>query len=150
MPKATVMRMEDVRVLDALIEQGANVIFVDEMPSVAFNASEQAELSDFSARRADLLAHSAVSAVKQVTTKVALTVDSEQIVYVSPYERNGVDFFFLANASDTVATLTLRHADAVAYRLYDPVSGEITEVDAREGCRIPAYRALFVEPLPAE
>lgn len=149
-PKATVMRMEDVRVLDALIEQGANVIFVDEMPSVAFNAREQAELADFSARRADLLAHSAVSAVKKVTTKVALTVDSEQIVYVSPYERKGVDFFFLANASDTVATLTLRHADAVAYRLYDPVSGEITEVDAREVCRIPAYRALFVEPLPAE
>ncbi len=149
-PKATVMRVEDIRILDTLIEQGCEVIFVSEMPSIAFNEADQAELEDFVSRRSELLMNLPTRAAKAVTTRVALTVDSRQTVYVSPYEKNGVEFFFLANASTKDDTITLHYEGAVGYRLYDPVSGEITEIGASDTCAIASYRALFVQPLVAE
>ena len=149
-PKASVMRIEDIRVLDALMEQGCEVIFVGHMPSIALNEADQAELLDFVARRADALIKLPARAAHSVTTKVALTVESKQTVYVSPYVKDGVEFFFLANASNAEATMTLSYEGAVGYRLYDPVSGEITEISSDETCALAAYRALFVQPLLAE
>ena len=149
-PKATVMRIEDIRILASLIEQGANIIFVGEMPSIAFDSKDQTELDTFSAQYENLLYRLAERAVARVTTKVDLTVNANQIVYVSPYERDGVEFFFLANASAEDATLTLNYDGAVGYRLYNPVNGDITEISADESCNLASYRALFVQPLMAE
>jgi hypothetical protein len=66
-------------------------------------------------------------------------------VYVSPYEKDGVKFFFLANASKKKASVTFSCENAVAYRIYDPVSGEISTVE--NAAEIASYRALFVQPL---
>ena len=149
-PYCKVMRIEDVRILEQLIENGANVIFVGSMPSIAFEEKDQAELDDFVARHGDLLKNIPVSAVKAITTKVALSVEAKQTIYVSPYERDGIEFFFLANASADDASMTLHYEGAVGYRLYNPVNGEITEISADEACHLASYRALFVQPLMAE
>jgi hypothetical protein len=146
-PKATVMRIEDIRILDTLMEQGCEVIFVGNMPSIAFKEADQAELEDFVSRRADALMNLPSRAARAVTTTVALTVASKQNVLVSPYRKDGVEFFFLANASYQEASMTFTYEGAVGYRLYDPVTGEITEVSAQETCELAPYRALFVQPL---
>lgn len=101
-------------------------------------------------RHDDLLKKIPVSAIKAITTKVALTVEAEKTIYVSPYERDGIEFFFLANASAEDASMTLHYEGAVGYRLYNPVNGEITEISADETCSLASYRALFVQPLMAE
>jgi hypothetical protein len=78
-------------------------------------------------------------------TRVALTVESGANVYVSPYEKDGIKFFFLANASKKATTVIFTCENAVAYRIYDPVSGEISTVE--NTAEIASYRALFVQPL---
>ncbi len=149
-PKATVMRIEDLRVLDTLIEQGCEVIFVGEMPSVAFMEKDQAELETLSELHKDLLVKKFSRSAREVSVRFSLTVESKQTVYVSPYEKNGVSFFFLANADGKAASMTFTYEGAVGYRLYDPVTGEITEIAADASWEMPAYRALFVQPLLAE
>ena len=145
-PKATLMEIESMRVLDALIEAGVNVIFVEEMPSVAFLEKDQAELEALSAKHSSRLCAKFSDAISAITVKSELTVKSvRKYIYVSPYEKNGVKFFFLANASQKDADLTLSFEDAIGFRIYDPLTGEITEVE--NTATIPSYRALFVQPL---
>jgi hypothetical protein len=66
-------------------------------------------------------------------------------VYVSPYEKNGVKFFFLALDSKKDAEITLSYEGACGFRIYDPLTGEITEVESTT--TIKSFRALFVQPL---
>ena len=149
-PKAELMRIEDFRILDTLIEQGCNVLFVSSMPEIAFNEADQAELEALSAKHESRLVKKAARVVRDITTKVDLTVTSKKTVYVSPYEKNGVQFFFLANTANAPASMTFSYEGAVGYRLYDPVTGQITEIPADTTWEMPAYRALFVQPLLAE
>ncbi|MBQ7910370.1 MAG: hypothetical protein IJ363_06245 [Clostridia bacterium] len=149
-PKATVMRIEDMRMLDTLISQGCEVIFVGEMPSLAFHETDQAELEELSERHKDGLVKKFSRSAREVSVRFDLTVESKQTVYVSPYEKNGATFFFLANAAPKTATMTFTYEGAVGYRLYDPVTGEITEIAADAVWEMPSYRALFVQPLLAE
>ena len=136
-------------VTDWLIEQGVNVIFVESMPSIAFLEKDQPELEALSAKHASLLCGSFNDAVSAVTTKVKLTVSSKfKYVYVSPYEKDGTEFFFLACNAQKDIEIKLSYPDAVGYRIYDPVSGEIYEVD--NTVTIKSFRALFVQPLLAE
>ena len=148
-PKATLMEIESMRVLDALIEAGVNVIFVEEMPSVAFLEKDQAELEALSAKHSSRLAAKFSDAISAITVKSELTIKSvRKYIYISPYEKNGVKFFFLANASQKDADMTLSFEGAIGFRIYDPLTGEITEVE--NTATIPSYRALFVQPLFAE
>ena len=148
-PNATVIDIESMRIFDALIEQGVNVIFVESMPSIAFLEKDQPELEALSAKHASLLCGSFNDAVSAVTTKVKLTVSSKfKYVYVSPYEKDGTEFFFLACNAQKDIEIKLSYPDAVGYRIYDPVSGEIYEVD--NTVTIKSFRALFVQPLLAE
>lgn len=145
-PNATIMDIESMRVLDALIEKGVNVIFVQSMPALAFMEADQAEMEALSAKHASLLCDKFSDAISAITTKPALSVQSKmKYVYVSPYEKDGVKFFFLANASKRDTEITLSFEGAVGYRIYDPVSGEIFEVE--DTTTIQSYRALFVQPL---
>ncbi len=147
-PAAEIMEIESMRMLDAMIKGGVNVIFIGSMPELSLRAEHQEEMDALSDAHADrLYKKNDPALVGAVTdhTKVALTVKSEATVYVSPYEKDGVKFFFLANASDKDAAVTLQCEDAVAYRIYDPVTGEIFEVEST--AQICAYRALFVQPL---
>ena len=148
-PSATVMDIESMRVLDALIEQGVNVLFVGAMPSVSFMEADQAELDALSQKHAGLLYEKYTDVVRAVTTTSELDVTTKaRYIYVSPYQKDGVKFFFLANASNKDAEITLSFEGAVGYRIYDPVSGEIFEVE--NTATIKSYRALFVQPLLAE
>ncbi len=148
-PKATLMEIESMRVLDALIEAGVNVIFVEDMPSVAFYEKDQAELEALSAKHSSRLAAKFSDAISAITVKSELTVKTvRKYIYISPYEKNGVKFFFLANASQKDADLTLSFEGAIGFRIYDPLTGTITEVENK--ATIPSYRALFVQPLFAE
>ena len=148
-PKVTLIDMESMRVLDALIEAGANVIFVEEMPSVAFLEKDQAELEALSAKHASRLCEKFNDAVSAITVESELKIKSvRKYIYVSPYEKNGVKFFFLANASQKDADMTLSFEGAIGFRIYDPLTGTITEVENQ--ATIPSYRALFVQPLFAE
>ena len=125
-PNCSIMRLEDLRVLEKMIEGGANVVFGVRMPEIAVNAEDQAELETLvSAHESKVYKSSDPALVKAVKahTRVALTVESEQTVYVSPYEKDGVKFYFLANASDQDASVTLHCEKAVGYRIYDPVTG---------------------------
>lgn len=148
-PNAKVMDIESMRVLDALIEKGVNVIFVESMPSLAFLEKDQAELEELSAKHASLLWARFSDALNAVTTKVKLSVQSKmKYVFVSPYKKDGTEFFFLANASTKDTEVKLAYEDAIGYRIYDPVSGEIYEVE--NTATIASYRALFVQPLLAQ
>ena len=145
-PKVTLIDIESMRVLDALIEAGANVIFVEEMPSVAFLEKDQAELEALSAKHASRLCEKFNDAVSAITVESELIIKSvRKYIYVSPYEKNGVKFFFLANASQKDADMTLSFEGAIGFRIYDPLTGTITEVENK--ATIPSYRALFVQPL---
>jgi len=73
---------------------------------------------------------------------------SARFVYVSPYEKDGVRFFFLANTFKKDAEVKLSFEGAVGYRIYDPVSGEIYEVE--DTATVQSCRALFVQPLLGE
>lgn len=148
-PNAIIMDIESMRVLDALIDKGVNVIFVQSMPSLAFMEADQAEMETLSAKHASLLCEKFSDAISAITTKPALSVKSKmKYVYVSPYEKDGVKFFFLANASKKDTEITLSFEGAVGYRIYDPVSGEIFEVE--DTATIKSFRALFVQPLLSE
>lgn len=148
-PAATVMDIESMRVLDALIENDVNVIFVEEMPSIAFMEKDQAELEALCSKHASLLCKTSTKALMAVTTTVDLQVNSDiNPIYVSPYEKDGVKFFFLANATGLDADITLSYPNATGYRIYDPVSGKIFEVEST--ANIKSYRALFVQPLLPE
>ena len=149
-PNATVMRIEDMRVLDILISQGCEVIFVGEMPALSFLEKDQAELEKLSARHKSNLVKELSRTAREVSVQFDLTVESKQTVYVSPYEKNGATFFFLANVSPRRASMTFAYEGAVGYRLYDPVTGEITEIAADAAWEMPSCRALFVQPLLAE
>ena len=148
-PRATVIDIESMRVLDALIEKGVNVIFVGEMPAISLLAKDQEELTALAQKHADLLCTKYSEVLSAVTTKPELTVQSKtKYVYVSPYEKDGVTFFFLANAAKKDAEVKLSFEGAVGYRIYDPVSGEIYEVE--DTATVQSYRALFVQPLLGE
>ena len=148
-PSATVMDIASMRVLDALIEKGVNVVFVGEMPSIAFREADQAELEALSAKHAGLLCQKYTEVVSAVTTVPELRVSTAaRYVYVSPYEKDGVRFFFLANTFKKDAEVKLSFEGAVGYRIYDPVSGEIYEVE--DTATVQSCRALFVQPLLGE
>ncbi len=148
-PNATVMDIKSMRVLDALIEQGVNVIFVESMPSLAFFEADQAELEALSAKHSSLLCAKFSDAVSAVTTEVKLKVSSKlKYVYVSPYQKDGTEFFFLACNAQKPIEVKLSYPDAIGYRIYDPVSGEIYEVE--NTATVQSFRALFVQPLLPE
>ena len=148
-PAATVMDIESMRVLDALIEKGVNVLFIGAMPALSFLEKDQAEMNALSQKHAGLLCEKYSEVVNAVTTRPELQVKTKaKYIYASPYEKDGVKFFFLANASTKDAEITLSFEGAVSYRIYDPVSGEIFEVE--NTATIQSYRALFVQPLLAE
>ena len=145
-PRATIMDLASMRVLDALIEAGVNVIFVEQMPSVAFLEADQAELEALSQKHASLLKAKYSDAISAITEASALGVKSvRKYVYVSPYEKNGVKFFFLALDSKKDAEITLSYEGACGFRIYDPLTGTITEVESTT--TIKSFRALFVQPL---
>ena len=147
-PAAEIMEIESMRMLDAMIAGGVNVIFVDSMPKTSLYAEHQAEMNALADAHSDrLYKKNDPALVDAVTehTSVVLSVESKATVYVSPYEKDGVKFFFLANASGRDASITLHCEEAVAYRIYDPVTGEICVVS--DTAQISAYRALFVQPL---
>ncbi len=148
-PCATVMDIESMRVLDALIEAGVNVIFVEEMPSLAFLEKDQAEMEALSAKHASLLCTKYSDAISAIKVESELGVKSlRKYVYISPYEKNGVKFFFLALDGRKDAEITLSYEGAIGFRIYDPLTGEIYEVE--NTTTIKSYRALFVQPLFAE
>ena len=143
-PHATVMDIKTARMLDKLIENGVNVIFVDEMPSLAFMAEDQAELETIMKKHESGLKTDVQSAVDAITATVKLTVSSSS-VYVSPYEKDGTEFYFLANASDADQDVTFNYDGAARYRIYDPATAEITEAD--KGYTVRSYRGIFVQPI---
>ncbi len=148
-PRATVMDIESMRVLDALIEAGINVIFIEQMPTLAFLEKDQAEMDTLSEKHQGLLCEKFSEALSAITLEPALGVKTaRKYVYVSPYEKDGVKFFFLANDSKRDAEITLSYEGACGFRIYDPLSGSITEVE--NTATIKSYRALFVQPLFAQ
>ena len=145
-PKATLMDIESMRVLDALIEAGVTVIFIEEMPSIAFLEKDQAELEALSQKHASLLVIKFSDAISAIKEESELKVGTpRKYVYVSPYEKNGVKFFFLACDSKRDIEITLSYEGACGFRIYDPLTGEIFEVENMT--TIKSYRALFVQPL---
>ena len=148
-PAATVIDIESMRVLDALIEQGVNVIFIGSMPAVSLMEADRAELEGLVGKHEGLLYKTYADAADAVTTTPALGIKTAaEHIYASPYQKDGVRFFFLANASAEDAEITLSFEGAVGYRIYDPVSGEIFE--ALNTATVKSYRALFVQPLLEE
>jgi hypothetical protein len=142
------MEIESMRMLDAMIKGGVNVVFVDSMPKMSLRGEHQAEMTALAEAHGDRLYKKNDPALIDAVanhTRVALTVESGATVYVSPYEKDGVKFFFLANASKKNASVTFSCENAVAYRIYDPVTGEISTVE--NAAEIASYRALFVQPL---
>ena len=147
-PDVEIMEIESMRMLDAMIKGGVNVVFVDAMPGMSLRGEHQAEMTALAEAHGDRLYKKNDPALIEAVanhTRVALTVESKATVYVSPYEKDGVKFFFLANASKKDASVTFACENAVAYRIYDPVSGEISTVE--NAAEIASYRALFVQPL---
>ena len=145
-PSATVMDIESMRVLDALIEAGVSVIFIEAMPTLAFYEKDQAELEQLSKKHEGLLKAKFNEAISAITETSELGVKTaRKYVYVSPYEKDGVKFFFLALDSTRDAEVTLSYEDACGFRIYDPLTGSITEVENK--ITIKSYRALFVQPL---
>ena len=144
-PRASVIDVETMKTFDALIKKGVNVIYVGSMPELSFYEKDQAELEALSKAHQTNFVQNAEQAVKAITTKVALTVDSNQTVYVSPYDKDGVYFFYLANASDYDTNATFNYEGATGYRIYDALTGEITEVES--SYEIKSYRGIFVQPI---
>lgn len=145
-PGAAMMDIESMRVLDALIEAGANVIFVETMPTLAFYEKDQAEMEQLSKKHEGLLKSKFSDAISAITETSELGVKTaRKYVYVSPYEKNGVKFFFLALDSTRDADVTLSYEGACGFRIYDPLTGSITEVESE--ITLKSYRALFVQPL---
>ena len=147
-PDVEIMEIESMRMLDAMIKNGVNVVFVESMPETSLRGEHQAEMAVLAEAHGDRLYKKNDPALIEAVanhTRVALTVESGATVYVSPYEKDGVKFFFLANASAQDASVTLQCENAVAYRVYDPTTGEISTV--ADTAQISAYRALFVQPL---
>ena len=148
-PRATVMDIESMRVLDALIEAGVQVLFIEQMPTLAFLEADQAEMDALSAKHAGLLCEKFNDAISAIELESELVVKtSRKYVYMSPYEKDGVKFFFLALDSKKDAEITLSYEGAIGFRIYDPLTGTITEVE--NTTTIKSYRALFVQPLFAE
>ena len=107
-PAAEIMEIESMRMLDAMIKGGVNVVFVDSMPSIALREEDQAELEALSQKHASLLKAKYSEAISAITETPALGVKSvRKYVYVSPYEKNGVKFFFLVLDSKKDAEITL-------------------------------------------
>ncbi len=145
-PRAEIIDAATMRVFDQLIQNGANVIFMYSIPQIAAKESDQAEVEQLAQKFSNNLCMRIETLPERITTTVPLTVKSSQTIYVSPYERNGSEFYFLANASETDASVTLQYEGISKYRLYNPVDGSITVLEGNT-CNIPSYRALFVQPI---
>ncbi len=144
-PRATIIDIKTMRILDQLIANGVNVIFIGGLPSLAWLESDQAELEGLSKKHQSSYIFTVDQLMGMVTTTCELTIESRHNVYVSPYEKDGVKFFYLANASTSNADVTFKFEGAVRYRVYDAVTGDITEVDS--SYNIPSYRGIFVQPI---
>ncbi len=145
-PRAEIIDAATMRVFDQLIQNGANIIFMYSVPQLAAKESDQAEVEQLAKKFSDNLCMRIETLPERITTTVPLTVKSSQTIYVSPYERNGSEFYFLANASEENASVTLQYEGISKYRLYNPVDGSITILEGNT-CSIPSYRALFVQPI---
>ncbi len=145
-PRAEIIDAATMRVFDQLAENGANIIFMYSVPQIATNESEQAEVEQLAQKMSEYLCVRPETLPDRVTTTVPLTVDSTQTIYVSPYEKDGAEFYFLANASDQQASVKLQYEGITKYRLYNPVDGTITMLEG-DTCNIAGYRALFVQPI---
>lgn len=145
-PRAEIIDAATMRVFDQLIENGANIIFMYSIPQLATRESDQAEVEALAKKFGDNLCMRPETLPARVTTTVPLKAKSSQTIYVSPYEKNGSEFYFLANASEVTASVTLQYEGISKYRLYNPVDGSITVIEGNT-CSIPSYRALFVQPI---
>ncbi len=143
-PRATVMDISTANAIDKLIQSGVNVVFVGEMPRVAFLEKDQQALKEFSQKYGNKCIASANQIMDFVKVTPELIVDSNGTIFVSPYEKDGVKFFFLANASANDLKSTFNYEGAINYRIYDPLTGEISEVNEYS---IPSYRGIFVQPI---
>ncbi len=146
MPRAEVIDLATMQKLCQLADNGGNVIFVNMMPRLAMNEADQEKLTDLSQNHRDHLCSKVDDVVGKVTTKIAMTLDSKQTVYISPWEKNGQEFYFLANADQNKAQVKINYAGATSFRLYDPVAGTITET-SDPNVTIDPYRALCVQPI---
>lgn len=144
-PRATIIDIKTMRVLNQLIANGVNVIFIGGMPELAFLEGDQAELEELVKKNQSFYVFSVDQLMDKVTTTCAFKAEARQTVYVSPYEKDGVKFFYLANASTGEADVTFKYEGAARYRVYDAVTGEITEVDS--SYKILSYRGIFVQPI---
>ena len=145
-PRVSVLDIKVMRVFDALIEKGVNVIFAGALPTIAFMEQDQAELDTLAKKHNNNFAFDLNSVYSKITVErpfKATTTDAT--IYVSPYDLQGTKFFYLANASTVDAKVSFNYKGARAYRVYDALTGEITEV--KDSYSIKSYRGIFVQPL---
>ena len=145
-PRAEVMDLATMQKLCRLADNGANVIFVNMMPRIAMKEADQEKLTELSQNHRDFLCGKVEDVVGKVTTKIAMTLESKQTVYISPWEKNGQEFYFLANADKNTAQVKINYAGVSSFRLYDPIAGTITET-SDPNVTVDPYRALFVQPI---
>ena len=145
-PRASILDIKTMRIFNSLIEKGVNVIFAGTMPSIAFMEQDQAELETLSKKCNKNFATDLNGVYNKITVERPFKATSSRAtIYVSPYDLQGTKFFYLANASNIDAKVTFDYKDAKAYRVYDALTGEITEVD--NSYTIKTYRGVFVQPL---
>ncbi len=145
-PRVSIMDIKTMRILDSLIEQGVNVIFVGTMPEISFNEQDQAELETISKKLNGNFCMDLNSLYDKIQVKVPFkAISTEATIYVSPYDLEGTKFYYLANASTVDGKVSFNYKGAKAYRIYDALTGEITEVT--ESYNIKSYRGIFVQPL---
>ena len=145
-PRTSVMEIGVLRTLEQLASKGVNVIFAGSMPTLAFMEQDQAELETLTKKLNGNFVADLNSVFAKITVKPALKATStEATIYVSPYDLQGTKFFYLANASTVDANVLFNYNGATSYRVYDPLTGEITEVT--DSYKIKTYRGVFVQPL---
>lgn len=145
-PRVSIMDIKSMRILNSLVEQGVNVVFVGTMPEIAFMEQDQTELEDLSKKLNGNFCMDLNSLYDKIQVKVPFKATSiDATIYVSPYELDGTKFYYLANASTVEGKVIFNYPNAKAYRVYDALTGEITEVT--ESYNIPSYRGIIVQPI---
>ena len=138
-PPMSVMHGDALSALTQLKEQGAAVLFWEEVPGFALFGKDMENVSPpFSAvSLAEILEN-----LRQ--TPPALQITSEAKLIKAKFLSERAEIWFVQNLSDKTAAAALSHAAYSAGELWNPADGSVTPVCMGQTVEIPALRGVFV------
>lgn len=144
-----VMSLECLQKFDAFVQSGGKILWVDEKPSLADDATEQSAFATLISTYASDTVFDNENICSQIGAFDNVEATFQNLngdVMVSQYEKDGKTIYFLCNWQKKLKSVTVNLPKTTEISVYYPGIGVIEVIDSSDTCtvNIPAYEGAFI------